>query len=461
MKCVKNLQMLTLVLWVTITFGLFQTANAQQKPDWLQNHPADPLFYIGIAGIDKENPNDMQYQSKARDLALSNLISQIEVNVASVTKSLEEEVDGEYSSSFSALVELQAQRTIEDFEVVDTWENGKEYWVYLRLSKQQYKQRLQQKIELAKVEAYFAYTMGLQHLEHQNYGNALSQFVSGMGDISPYIDQMPPVDHEGREINLFAELRSHIQTTIRLFQLKAISGPDLVRIGQPAEQPFTVKILHSASNTPLKGVPITFSFLRGDGELEQQVSSDANGMASSQLSKLVAEDKLQIITAKADLIRYLSEEVTNEFLVNLMGSFNAPETRFVFNVSGRPVFLKHSEMYLGDQRVTEFFQPVLKNEFTERNFVFTDDLSEAELYLELNINAKKGSETQGFFSVFLDYQITATSLATGEEIAAYSLANVKGVSISYEKAAATSYQTGLDSLRANLIPKLFAQLDKK
>jgi hypothetical protein len=461
MADVKLKSLLAAVLWVTITFGAIQTANAQQKPEWLTKYPANPLYYIGVAGIEKENTNDTEYQSKARELALSQLISQIEVNVSSVTKTMEEELDGDYSSSFSSLVELQAQRTIEDYEVVDTWESGAEYWVYLRLSKQQYQQRLQEKIELATEQAYETYKSALENQQAQNTGSALSLLVKALGDISPYIDQMPAVEHQGAEINLFSELRSEIQSNVDQIQFGETSGPEMVRIGQPADQPFSVEVVDQEKEKAMDGVPVSFQFMRGDGELENTVFTNASGVAKAQLSKLLAEDKLQIVTAKIDLIQYLSEDVSNEFLSNLMNSFNAPETRFVFKVSGRPVYLDMSESYLGEDKETEYFQPVLKNIFTERSFVFTDDLSEAELYLELKVNAQKGSETQGFYSVFLDYQITATNLSTGEEIASYSMADVKGVSITYEKAAATAYETALDSLQANMIPKLFEQLHKK
>ncbi len=448
------------VLWVTITFGLFQTLHAQQRPVWLNDYPANPLYYTGVAGTEKqESPTD--YQAKARDLALSELISQIEVNVSSNTETLEKEINGQYENSFSAMIQLQASKTIEDYEIVDSWENEKEYWVYLRLSKQQYQSRLLQKIELAQEQSYKAFLDGQQAFDQRNYASALSLFIKGLGDVSPYLDRLTPIAHNGEQINLFAEHRSRVQATLNQITIDGTSGPDIVRIGQPAAVPFSVKVVSSNDRIPQEGIPFHFSFIKGDGEMENTVTTSSDGVAGTQLSKLLSEEKLQIVMARLALQDYLNEEVSNAFLINLLNSFTVPETRFVFRVSGRPVYLELNETYLGEEKQTNYIQPVLKNHFNEKNFVFTEDMGEAELYVDLQSNTKKGSETSGFYSVFLDFRITITSLMSGEEIATYSLSDIKGVSITYEKAAANAYQAAIDSLEANLIPRLFSELDKK
>lgn len=454
----KTLQ--TAVLWVTITFGFFQTVDAQQRPNWLNDYPANPLYYTGVGGIDK-NESETDYQAKARDLALSELISQIEVNVSSVTETLEKEINGNYENSFSAMIQLQARKTIEDYEIVDSWENNKEYWVYLRLSKEQYKIRLQEKIERAQEQAYNAFLDGEQAFEQGNYASALAFFVRGLADVSPYLDRLSAVEHNGEQVNLFGKLRSSIQSSIDRITIAETTGPEVVRIAQPASLPFSAKVVSKMETKPMDGLPFHFEFLRGDGVMEKEVVTAADGVAQTRLTKLLAEDKLQIVTARLMLKDFLNEEASNEFLVSLLNSFTVPETRFVFRAGGRPVFLELNETYLGEQKQTNYIQPVLKNYFNENNYVFTDDMGEAELFVELEAHAKQGSETSGFYSVFLDYKVSITSLMSGEEIATYSLSNIKGVSISYEKAAASAYKTAIDSLEAHLIPRLFSQLDNK
>ena len=129
-------QILCIVLWVTITGWISPTVNAQEKPIWLNEYPADPRYYIGIGSASKAD--DPAYQQSARESALAELISQIEVNVSSVSELLEQEQNGNYENVFSAFTQTQARKTIEDFEIVDSFDDGSEFWMYIRLSKSDY-----------------------------------------------------------------------------------------------------------------------------------------------------------------------------------------------------------------------------------------------------------------------------------------------------------------------------------
>ncbi len=453
-----NQRYLYVVLWVTIAFGSLQTTNAQQKPDWLLNYPSDPLFYYGVGGIEKAD-GDTEFQSKAREIALGELISQIEVNVASTTNTSEMEVNGEYGNSFSQLIQLQAQKTIEDFEVVDSWQNEKEFWIMIRLSKQKYLQRLREKMMLASSQAVTALRDGNAAFDEKNYSTALSSYVRAVADISPYLDQLPDAVFEDESINLFSTLRSRIQNSIDKLEVSSSEGPEDVRIGKAADQPFSVKVVNE-SGSPVNGIPFKFHFTRGEGELERSSNTNQNGEARSQLSKLTGDDKLQIVMAELNLISFLPEENKNEFMQNLLGSFSGLSARFIIRASGVPVYLEYSETFLGEQKSPNYIQPVLTQLFNEESYVFTDELNDAELYIELETSAREGSETYGLYSAFVEYKITATSLISGEEVATYSVVDIKGISDSYEKAAAKAYEVGVDSLKANLRTKLISQIEK-
>lgn len=449
---------LMLVLWVTITFGAIQTANAQQKPDWLKNHPANPLFYVGIDGVSKSAEPD--YQATALKIALNNLISQIEVNVSGSTKSLIEETNGDHEEFFSTMVETQAQKTIEDYEVVDVWENKDEYWIYLRLSKQLYKTRLQEKIALASKQALTAYIEGRNSYQKGEFATALSMFVTGLGDVAPYIDRLGDVQHEGKAINLFAELRSSIQLALDELSISPLPGPEEVRIGGPAETPFPVQVKTKKSGMLVEGLPFQFTFIRGEGELVNPVYSDEQGIANGQLSKLISREKMQIISAGIALSDFLTEEQDNEFIKRILNSLNSPSQRFVFKANGVPAFLEYEETFLGNETISNYLQPVFKNHFTEAGYTFIDEMSNAELYIEMNTKTRQGSENYGIYSAFLDYRIQITSLLTGEEIAMFSQTDIKGLSDSYEKAAAKAFESGIDSLQNNIMPRLISEIQR-
>ena len=49
---------------------------------------------------------------------------------------------------------------------------------------------------------------------------------------------------------------------------------------------------------------------------------------------------------------------------------------------------------------------------------------------------------------------------TGEEVASYSVTDIKGMSDSYEKAGAKAFETGVSQLEDEIIPKIIAQIQQ-
>ncbi|MEX1013713.1 MAG: LPP20 family lipoprotein [Candidatus Paceibacterota bacterium] len=447
-----------LVLWVSFALGGIQALQAQQKPTWLDNYPADSRYYIGIGGTVKtQTQPDTDYQKRAVDNALGDLISQIEVNVSNETLVLEQELNGEVSDFFRSLTQTQARNVIEGYEIVDTWAGDAEYWVYLRLSKQQYEARLQQKVDLAQQQAYSTFKNGDAAFDAGNYLLALDLYTKGIADLIPYVDRIREISHQGRSINLFAELRTKIQTALNELRFTDASGPEMTQIGKAATTPFTLSVVTTAGKL-VERVPVEFVFVRGAGEINGPVHTNSQGVATARLAKVLATDKLQIVKAQVTLGTFLTPEQQNSFTQAILDGFNSPSVEYMLRVSRVPVYMEHYEIFLGEQKISDYIEPVLKNTLTEAGYTYVDHAGEAEFFIEVEAATHKGSETHGLYTAFLDYHISVTSLTTGKEIAAYAINNIKGVSDTYQKAAEKALQAGADSLQTNLVARLVQRL---
>ena len=89
--------------------------------------------------------------------ALNDLISEIKVNVSSnsVLQSLQN--NAEFKQQFESLVKITALNEIENYEVVDSWENADYFWIYMRLNKSQYAEMRRKRMQnaLARAEDFF------------------------------------------------------------------------------------------------------------------------------------------------------------------------------------------------------------------------------------------------------------------------------------------------------------------
>ncbi|MCS2303186.1 LPP20 family lipoprotein [Bacteroides ovatus] len=78
------------------------------------------------------------YQQKAKQNALSDLVSEIQVVIAanSLLNTLED--DGNVKQTFAESIRTEARAEIENFRLVDSWRSDNEYWVYYELNKGDY-----------------------------------------------------------------------------------------------------------------------------------------------------------------------------------------------------------------------------------------------------------------------------------------------------------------------------------
>jgi hypothetical protein len=450
-------QILCFVLWVTITGWIAPTVNAQEKPSWLNEYPADPRYYIGVGSALKSD--DASYQQAARESALAELISQIEVNVSTTMEFLEQEQDESYENFFSAFTQTQARKTIEDYEIVDSYDDGSEFWMYIRLSKSDYERRLQEKMSIAKRSATTALKDGSQAFASGDYELALSSFTNGLADIAPYIDRPMEVNYEGQNIDLFAELRSNLRDVVALYRIVDSGGPTAGQVGKSGESPFKLRLEYKDSGNPVEGVPIGFRFIRGSGDFSSAVLTNSEDEVSVELNKITAPDAMQIITGGIAFSAF-SDDESSSFLTSVFDGVNAPNARFVLRVSGVPIYLEYNETFLGQNETSNYLQPVIKEQLNEAGYSFIEDLASAELYIEVDAETRQGSETYGIYSAFVSYRVTVTNMLTGREEATYSDTDIKGLSDNYEKAAAKAFEAAIMKLESEILPNLIDQIQK-
>src|SRR5262245_17154640 len=103
-----------------------------ERPDWVKARPASSGYYIGV-GLASKSRGD--HQETAKKNALNDLASEISVTVEgnSLLYTLDQKT--RFDESFTSTIKTTTTELIEGFELVDTWENGTEYWTYYRLSK--------------------------------------------------------------------------------------------------------------------------------------------------------------------------------------------------------------------------------------------------------------------------------------------------------------------------------------
>ena len=107
-----------------------------EMPNWVAQRPVNNNYYIGIGIASTSSSN---YIQSAKNSALNDLSSEISVNISSELVDIMVEKSGMNAEESRSVIHASTKADLEGYEVMGTWENGFEYWVYYRLSKSTYK----------------------------------------------------------------------------------------------------------------------------------------------------------------------------------------------------------------------------------------------------------------------------------------------------------------------------------
>ncbi|MFZ4619616.1 MAG: LPP20 family lipoprotein [Bacteroidota bacterium] len=446
-------------LFVTSLCFIISLLSAQGKrPDWVEKRPNSPGYYHGV-GVVPKNGTTSEYLQRAKDAALNDIAQQIVVSINASQKSSISEKLGDFSEEYQSAVQTSTKADLEGVEAVDTWDGGDQYWVYHRLSIAEYKRLQAEKLKKATALALDFYGKAKNAEKANNIGESLQGYMQALSAAEKFLGETMEVQYGTTKIFLVNEIFTSIQSVLNTVELKAKNPKVDAQVGKPLRVPLEVAVTNSVTAAPVSNFPVHYAFIRGSGDIVSSSRSDKNGTASTQIAKVAATDKLQLVKAEADPAALLGEGVS-PVIMALVKSFNLPMVRFTMNVVSLSIAFETEESLLGSPLKLPRIEPMLKNTLSSQGFSFVDDPSKANILISIKANGRDGGEYSGMYSVYVDANISVTDLNSGEEIYKTSFNNVKGVSINSDKAGMKAYDEIAADLQKKVIPKILEQIKK-
>ena len=429
------------------------------QPDWVLKRPINNSYFIGIGIAIKSNSRE--YIQSAKNNALSDLSSEISVNISSEFVDIMIERSGMSEEETRSEIHASTKADLEGYELVDTWENKNEYWVYYRLSKELYEEQKRLKRENAINLSLDLFTNAKEkesNLEAQGetINSAIEYFVQSLIPIQNYYSTPLETTYNGERIFLQNEIYSSLQSILSRIKLN-VSNPKLnVKVGNSLNNSLDVLVTFSDNGryVNVTNVPISYSFIKGGGELVNIVRTDSKGIARGQIINISPLEKLQMIKCSLDLTNYFVVDSTSIYLLKTLESINTPSSKFIINVIGPTLYLEAMEYNIGVPLSVKILEPKIKKYLTEKGYSFTDDIASADAMISINAESRQGSEMYGQYIAFVDATISVIDMNSGEEIYKNSLQNKKGIQLSFEKAGLKAYQNVSLEINGNIIPEI-------
>ena len=455
MKFLNAFNSKTIIYQFAVISIFISLSYAKRVPDWVKQKPVNSGYYIGIGEASKSEPD---YRNVSKNNALSDLASEIMVNISSEFIHRLTEKSGMVEEDVRKQVRSSTKANIEGYELVDVWEDNESYWSYYRLSKARYAANKQAKIDKATGLSLDMLKKGASSEKSGKISNALSYYIQALNPLNDVITEPLQVQYNGHDVFLFNEIFSSIQNVLSNIELKAVNSSIEATVGQPVKAPLQVKAVYLSSNTPIANLKLRYSFTRGSGDLQNSATTNSSGIAQARLAKVTSTDKIQMIKVSPDFSAYLNSSVS-PIISNSLKNMTLPETKFILKVSGMAVYLIVEETHLNNDAGILYVEPKVKNILADQGFSFVNDMSKAAIVMELKAVARKGGEYHGMFTTYVDLNISVLDMDSGVEIYKNSITDIKGIQLDYNKAAVKAFENAAKKVK-EILPGVIAKIQK-
>ena len=366
------------------------------KPEWVNSAPISNENYIGIGSSNKNNP---EYKNMAIRIALDNLSNEISVVVSSESVLNTLEINQKFQQEFSQNIQMNSKADLEGYELMDTWEDENNYYVYYTLSKLKHKQIRSDKIEIAKSRAKDLYTNGLKQFESNEYQAAFTNFVLALNVISNYLDQEINIQLDNKNINLGNEILNSINSLQSEIVLKPSINSLKVKFGDIIGSDIIYVKTSNKKGNILSGIPILFEYNATYTKTEYK-TSDNNGIANFDIGKITNKLQNQEIIASVNFKQLLENTIQNRMLIKLINVSNSGITKINLSVSLPKVYIQGQEKF-AEKPLNNSLQllPEIKKALLNNNFEIASDSKSADLVLIYDINLSTIVNTDGLNTI--------------------------------------------------------------
>lgn len=390
-----------------------QQAN---RPDWVRQHPVDALNYsgVGMAGISEKD-----YQQKAKQNALSDLVSEIKVEIAahSLLSTIEEA--GSVKQTFAESIRTEAREEIENFRLVDSWQGDNEYWVYYELNKDDYADFVEARRQKAIRNGFDFWYKGNIVLRQGDLMTAIELFSKGMDAIHPVLNQELFCSYEGKTINLATELYAALAgifdgVTVVL-NPATVSGTPF----QGIKEPIAVGVYRNGN--PLRNIRLKAEFVSGSGDLASLSPTGETGVTALYVRNITSKQARQQIGISL---------VDDAFSVFRKGTYATLFTQILSSLPEAALTIETEQAQVAAyvksiQNDVDMVERTVKSLLNNNFFNVVASPSEADVIVVLDNKCRKGNTVPGelynFIEFFSTLGIKVTNNRTGQIMLNYSI----------------------------------------
>ena len=420
--------------------------TSSSRPTWVLQRPTSSAYYVGI-GVSSKRGNGPEFAQIAKRNALSDLAAEIKVSVSSNSVYSQYESDTRFKEDFNDVIRLNAKEEIEDFEVVDAWENKDEFWIYYRLSKARYREQKQAKITKA-VESAKTYLAKAKLAESEvRIADALQNNYLAFYEIEALLDEDLQTDWNGEQIYLGKFLVKEIRRLLQSVQVMPVAEVQTTILWGSVVDENNPAFVLSLGGKSVASMKVKYS-VKGVQLESYEGQSDENGQVRAAF-KNVPTNKSQFELTASLQTPNSESRVLNDILKQAGNS----KSTLRYSIRKPTIYVYSEEKNLNVVMTENILANNMKALLSEEGFKVTTQSSEADYRMSISSNTSKGGNANGFFTCYLNGRVVMER-RDGTEQFSYALTQIKGLKLDYPAASLQSYKEAAEHLEKQTIPAL-------
>lgn len=395
---------------------------SQQQPEWIRKRPVNTMYYTGIG---RSLKSEADYQQKAKLNALNDLVSEIRVEISS--NSLLHTLDDgkEVQSLFQENIRSQVKQDIEKFQLVDSWQNELEYWVYYELNKFDYEEYMEARRSQAVRQGSDCWLKGQQALQKGDLSLAAEMFMRGLEMIHPCIHEELRYEYQGQKTDIANELYNSLKNVFTGLvitpSVRSLTG----KAFQGIEEVVIIKV--TKGGIPLRNLSLQYDFKTGSGRLSGENVTDEAGEAKLYVRNISSKLSRQEIYVTIDHTPF------KNYQKNVYGSLlrsvseHLPVAIIQIRLENQEINALLQTQSGGHEGVIKAVRSLLTNHY----FNLVNDPAVADVTVKINSGFHKGGNVPGEMYDFTEYfsgvSVTITNNRNRAELLNYIIADFKTV----------------------------------
>ncbi len=353
-----------------------------QVPLWVSSRPNNGFKYVGIGVADKGKSSN--YQIEAKKNALYDLSSEIKVNISSNSVLYTVQNNNNFNENFNSLINLTNTDNIEGYQLIDSYENEKQYWVYYTLDKVDYANQKAQKKQQIISKATNLISLSFNDEKNKDFSSCLKKRIQAFGVLTPYLSEEINFDAtQTNGIKSVFDLTSVIQQQLQSISLVQQKDLPILKPYQQTYAPLLYSLELSNNKSPLQNFPFVVTSDEEKIKISEKTSTNNTGQLQLKVNYVEPINQTAAFALSPDISSLMGSDSLGRAGITVLKQFiQTPSLKVQARVNNINIFVTGTEKNFGKPTNLNLIESIISQKFNGQEVQIVSKPAEADYIIE-------------------------------------------------------------------------------